>query len=64
MCRVNNSVGETQYDIYEIYLNDAPNGGNLTISFVGESKSSTGTAIESLVYVNLTSWYDTSDDVT
>jgi hypothetical protein len=64
MVRVNNTAGETQYDIYEFYLNDSPNIGNITTSFVGEGSGSAGTAIDSLMHVSLTNWYDTTDDKT
>jgi hypothetical protein len=64
MVRVNNTLGETQYDIYEFYLNDSPIYGNISTSFVGEGYYSEGTAMESLLHVSLTNWYDTTDDKT
>lgn len=62
MCRVNNTKGETQYDIYEFYLNDSPFSGNITVSFVGEKFNSAGTTMDSLMHVKLDGWYDSTDD--
>ena len=59
---VNNSVGETAYDIIEFFLNDSPFIGLLNITLLGEPEESVGTSMTSQFYVNLTNWYDSSDD--
>ena len=59
---VNNSVGETAYDIIEFFLNDSPFIGLLNITLLGEPEDSVGTSMTSLFHVNLTNWYDSSDD--
>ena len=62
MVTVKNTFGDIQYDIAEFYLNDVPNTGNITITYVGEPYGSAGTTMNSLACVNLTGWYDTPDD--
>ena len=59
---VNNSLGETAYDIIEFFLNDSPFIGSLNITLLGEPEDSVGTSMTSLFYINLTKLYDSSDD--
>jgi hypothetical protein len=62
LCRVNNTYGDTAYDIYEFYVNDSPVMGNISVTFEGGSNQ--GITLESVLKVNLTNWYDSSDDTT
>ena len=57
---VTNEQGEVAYDIYEFYINDAPNVGEIAIS--AHDESGNGTAIDSLYHIQLTNWYDSTDD--
>lgn len=54
MCTVTNSIGEIAYDIYEFYLNEAPQSGITNFTVVGETGS--GTAPTSLYNLTLSNW--------
>jgi hypothetical protein len=60
-CTVTNTAGDIAYDIYEFYINDSPHAGTIEIDFDGVVKL-TGNAVDSLVHVNLGTWYDSADD--
>lgn len=59
---VTNSLGEVAFDLVEFFLNDSPFVGNMTISLVDEPATSKGTSMRSLFQINLTKWYDSTDD--
>jgi hypothetical protein len=60
---VTNSFGDVAYDIYEFFLNDSPFTGDMAVSVAGvPTVTTTFKAVDHLIMVNLTKWYDSSDD--
>lgn len=61
---VTNSIGDIAYDIYEFFLNDSPFTGEMGIAIANNLTVGTGfSAVDDVLRVNLTKWYDSSDDV-
>ena len=42
-------MNESEYDIYEFFLNDSPFMGSINISFAGELPQSSGSAMDSIM---------------
>lgn len=60
---VTNSYGDIAYDIYEFFLNDSPFTGDMGANVAGNYiATSSFQAVNDLIQVNLTRWYDSSDD--
>lgn len=60
---VKNSIGDIAYDIYEFFLNDSPFTGDMAVQVAGNWQATSGfQAATDLLQVNLTKWYDSSDD--
>jgi len=58
-----NSFGDIAYDIYEFFLNDSPFVGEMGASVADNSLiTSNFKAVDHVLRVNLTRWYDSSDD--
>lgn len=60
---VTNSKGDIAYDIYEFFLNDSPFTGDMGVAVANDPTITSGfKAVDHLLQVNLTRWYDSSDD--
>jgi hypothetical protein len=60
---VKNSFGDIAYDIYEFFMNDSPFTGDMAVNLAGLPTFTQGfRAVDDLIQVNLTKWYDSSDD--
>lgn len=60
---VTNTEGDIAYDIYEFFLNDSPFTGDMSVAVADQPTiTSNFKAVDHLIKVNLTKWYDSSDD--
>lgn len=60
---VTNTAGDIAYDIYEFFLNDSPFTGDMAVQVADQPLiTSAFKAVDHLIQVNLTKWYDSSDD--
>jgi hypothetical protein len=60
---VTNSKGDIAYDIYEFFVNNSPFVGDMGLQVAGNPYKTSGfSAVDDLLQINLTKWYDSSDD--
>jgi hypothetical protein len=60
---VRNTAGDIAYDIYEFFVNDSPFVNDMDVAVADMPSITAGfKAIDHLIRVNLTKWYDSSDD--
>ena len=58
-----NCTGDIAYDIYEFFVNDSPFVNDMEHAVANAPSIKSGfKAIDHLIRVNLTKWYDSSDD--
>ncbi len=57
-----NTMGDIAYDIYEFFVNDSPFVNDMDVSVAGMASITTFKAVDHFLRVNLTKWYDSSDD--